>query len=49
MFVRAIDALQARCFVLRTPPDVTPTALWRDRIAQRLDARGLQVTALEVD
>jgi uncharacterized protein YecE (DUF72 family) len=28
----AIDALQARCFVLRTPADVTPTALWRDRI-----------------
>jgi uncharacterized protein YecE (DUF72 family) len=30
----AIDALQARCFVLRTPPDVTPAALWRDRIAK---------------
>jgi uncharacterized protein YecE (DUF72 family) len=30
----AIDALQARCFVLRTPPDVTPTALWRERIAK---------------
>jgi uncharacterized protein YecE (DUF72 family) len=30
----AIDALQARCFVLRTPPDVTPTALWRERIAR---------------
>src|ERR1700722_6889185 len=30
----AIDALQARCFVLRTPPDVTPTALWRDRISK---------------
>jgi uncharacterized protein YecE (DUF72 family) len=30
----AIDALQARCFVLRTPPDVTPTSLWRDRIAK---------------
>jgi uncharacterized protein YecE (DUF72 family) len=28
----AIDALQARCFVLRTPPDVTPSALWRGRI-----------------
>ncbi|HLK38092.1 MAG TPA: DUF72 domain-containing protein [Polyangiaceae bacterium] len=34
----AIDALQARCFVLRTPPDVTPTALWRERIA-RMAAR----------
>jgi uncharacterized protein YecE (DUF72 family) len=28
----AIDALQARCFVLRTPPEVTPTSLWRDRL-----------------
>jgi uncharacterized protein YecE (DUF72 family) len=32
----AIDALHARCFVLRTPPDVTPTALWRERIAKVL-------------
>jgi uncharacterized protein YecE (DUF72 family) len=30
----AIDALQARCFVLRTPPEVTPSSLWRDRIAK---------------
>ena len=30
----AIDALQARCFVLRTPPEVTPAALWRERIAK---------------
>jgi uncharacterized protein YecE (DUF72 family) len=30
----AIDALQARCFVLRTPPEVTPTSLWRERIAR---------------
>jgi uncharacterized protein YecE (DUF72 family) len=30
----AIDTLQARCFVLRTPADVTPTSLWRDRIAK---------------
>jgi uncharacterized protein YecE (DUF72 family) len=30
----AIDALQARCFVLRTPPEVTPTTLWRERIAK---------------
>ena len=28
----AIDVLQARCFVVRTPPDVTPSALWRDRL-----------------
>jgi uncharacterized protein YecE (DUF72 family) len=30
----AVDALQARCFVLRTPPEVTPSALWRDRLAK---------------
>jgi uncharacterized protein YecE (DUF72 family) len=30
----AMDALQARCFVLRTPPDVTPSSLWRERLAK---------------
>lgn len=30
----AIAALQARCFVLRTPAEVTPSALWRDRLAK---------------
>jgi uncharacterized protein YecE (DUF72 family) len=30
----AMDILQARCFVLRTPPDVTPAPVWRDRIAK---------------
>jgi uncharacterized protein YecE (DUF72 family) len=30
----AIDALEARCFVLHTPPEVTPTSLWRDRIGK---------------
>ena len=29
---KAMDVLQARCFVLRTPADVTPAAVWRDRI-----------------
>lgn len=33
----AIDALQARCFVLRTPHDVTPSAVWRDRIGKIID------------
>ena len=33
----AIDALQARCFVLRTPADVTPAQVWRDRIAKIID------------
>ncbi|CAN5179809.1 hypothetical protein BH09MYX1_BH09MYX1_51930 [soil metagenome] len=27
------DALQARCVLVPTPADVTPTALWRDRLA----------------
>lgn len=40
----AIDALQARCFVLRTPPDVTPTSLWRDRIAKWVDQFPRDVT-----
>jgi uncharacterized protein YecE (DUF72 family) len=31
---QAIDVLQARCFVLPTPPEVTPTVLWRERIAK---------------
>jgi len=30
----AIDVLHARCFVLRTPPEVTPAAIWRERIAK---------------
>jgi gamma-glutamyltranspeptidase/glutathione hydrolase len=31
---RAADALQARCIVLRTPAEVTPAAVWRERIAK---------------
>ena len=30
----AMDALQARCFVVRTPPEVTPSVLWRDRLGK---------------
>jgi uncharacterized protein YecE (DUF72 family) len=33
----AIDALQARCLLLPTPSDVTPSALWRDRMGKLLD------------
>jgi uncharacterized protein YecE (DUF72 family) len=33
----AVDALQARCFVLRTPSDVTPAPLWRERLAKLID------------
>ncbi len=30
----AMDALQARCFVLRTTPEVTPAAVWRERVSK---------------
>jgi uncharacterized protein YecE (DUF72 family) len=40
----AIDTLQARCFVLRTPLDVTPSALWRDRIAKLIERFPRDVT-----
>jgi uncharacterized protein YecE (DUF72 family) len=33
----AIDALQARCLLLKTPADVTPGNVWRDRMARLLD------------
>jgi uncharacterized protein YecE (DUF72 family) len=33
----AIDALQARCFVLRTPPEVTPASVWRERLRKIVD------------
>jgi uncharacterized protein YecE (DUF72 family) len=32
----AIDVLQARCFVLRTPAEVTPAPVWRNRIGALL-------------
>lgn len=35
--IETIAALQARCFLLPTPVDVTPSALWRDRLARLLD------------
>jgi uncharacterized protein YecE (DUF72 family) len=33
----AVDALQARCFVLRTPPEVTPASVWRERVKRIVD------------
>jgi uncharacterized protein YecE (DUF72 family) len=30
----AVDALQARCILIPTPSDVTPSILWRDRMAK---------------
>jgi len=40
----AMDVLQARCFVLRTPPDVTPAAVWRERIARIIEKFPRDVT-----
>jgi uncharacterized protein YecE (DUF72 family) len=40
----AVDALQARCFVLRTPPDVTPAAVWRERIGKVIERFPRDVT-----
>jgi len=40
----AMDALQARCFVLRTAPEVTPAAVWRERIGKVLDRFPRDVT-----
>jgi uncharacterized protein YecE (DUF72 family) len=31
-----LSALQARCFVVRTTPEVTPSSLWRDRLGKLL-------------
>src|SRR5271170_5077997 len=33
----AVDTLQARCLLIRTPADVTPGNVWRDRMARLLD------------
>src|SRR5205085_3200187 len=33
----AVDVLQARCLLIPTPADVTPSAIWRDRMAKLLD------------
>ncbi len=35
--IRAVDALQARCLLLATPSEVTPSPLHRERIAKVLD------------
>jgi uncharacterized protein YecE (DUF72 family) len=40
----AMDALQARCFVLRTAPEVTPSSLWRERIAKIIERFPRDVT-----
>jgi uncharacterized protein YecE (DUF72 family) len=42
----ALDALQARCFVLRTSPEVTPALVWRERTARVLDRLPRDVTQI---
>jgi uncharacterized protein YecE (DUF72 family) len=32
--LKAVDALEARCIVIATPSEVTPSTLWRDRMAK---------------
>jgi uncharacterized protein YecE (DUF72 family) len=34
----AARALESRCVLVQTPPDVTPAVAWRDRMARLLDA-----------
>jgi uncharacterized protein YecE (DUF72 family) len=42
--VAAVDALQARCLLIQTPPDVTPSKLWRDRMAKLVERFPRDVT-----
>ncbi|HEY2517220.1 MAG TPA: DUF72 domain-containing protein, partial [Polyangiaceae bacterium] len=35
--LEAVDSLQARCLMIRTPADVTPGTVWRDRMGRLLD------------
>lgn len=37
MALEAVNALQARCLMIRTPADVTPGNVWRERMARLLD------------
>jgi uncharacterized protein YecE (DUF72 family) len=41
---QAAAALEARIFVLPTPPEVTPAAVWRDRLKRVLDKLPLDVS-----
>jgi uncharacterized protein YecE (DUF72 family) len=40
----AVDALEARCILLPTPADVTPSNLWRDRMAKLVSRFSRDVT-----
>jgi uncharacterized protein YecE (DUF72 family) len=43
---RAVDLLQARCLLVRTPPEVTPSALARDRLGKLFDRFPKDVTSV---
>jgi uncharacterized protein YecE (DUF72 family) len=40
----AVDALEARCILFQTPADVTPSALWRERMAKLVERFPRDVT-----
>ena len=42
----AIDVLHARCFLVKTPPEVTPSALARDRLGRLFDRFPKDVTSV---
>jgi len=44
--VESIAALQARCLLLQTPIEVTPSALWKERMARLLERLPRDVTSI---
>jgi uncharacterized protein YecE (DUF72 family) len=42
----SVDVLQARCVLLPTPPEVTPSAVWRERLSRVVDGFVRDVTHL---
>jgi len=46
LVLQAVDALEARCILLQTPTDVTPSALWRDRMAKLVERFPRDVTQI---
>lgn len=44
--LHAADALQARCMLVVTPPQVTPAIVWRDRLAKVVERLARDATLL---
>jgi uncharacterized protein YecE (DUF72 family) len=44
--LEAADALRARCLLLQTPPEVTPSSLWRERMVKVLGRLRREATTL---